>query len=516
MGSGAAHKLEPEEGPRAPVLTTKQSPHILNDAGPDDFGIVHLVAEYWPYARTGGLAEAARGIATHQAQSGFATSVFMPLYRTVRESHELEKVGPVFRVPVGPHIEEAQMYRARDGGKGPKVYFVDHAHYFDRGGLYAEGGRDYPDNHRRFAFLARAVLEALPAVESRTVVLHAHDWHTALAPVYLRTAYQGQDYYDRMAAIMSVHNAGYQGWFGPEILDEIGLPRDMFHWSRMEFFGMVNWLKGGLVHSDFVGTVSPTHAHELRTPAGGFGLHDAFIALGDRLTGVLNGIDDALWDPTRDPDIPQTYSRDELSGKVLCKRDLQEACGLRVEDRIPLVGMTARLAEQKGFDIILAENLLLELQDAQFIFLGEGEERYRKALAHFAAMAPDRIAVRFDFTERREHRLLAGADILMMPSLYEPCGLTQMRAQVYGALPVVRRVGGLSDTVEDQVTGFVFDDYNTSALRVALKRAFTAYHDPESWLAKMRTAMARDFGWNASAQRYLDMYQRALAAHRRR
>jgi starch synthase len=283
----------------------------------------------------------------------------------------------------------------------------------------------------------------------------------------------------------------------------------------MEFFGMLNWLKGGLVFADSVGTVSPTHAHELRTPAGGFGLHDAFIALGDRLVGVLNGIDEAIWDPSIDPDIPSHYSRDDLSGKDICKRDLQEACGLRVEPRVPLVGMTARLAEQKGFDIILAEELLLQL-DAQFIFLGEGEERYRNALARLAYLAPDRIAARFDFTEVREHRLLAGSDVLMMPSLYEPCGLTQLRAQVYGALPVVRRVGGLSDTVEDQVTGFVFDDYNTSSLRVALNRAFTAYQDRPSWEDKMRTAMARDFGWNASAQRYLEMYRGALATHKRR
>lgn len=516
MRSGAAERMEPHPGPRAVPDSIESKGRESAEVKADNFGIVHLVAEYWPYARTGGLAEAARGIATHQARSGIPTSVFLPLYRTIKEQHEIEKVGPVFQVPVGRSIEEAQLYRPRDAGLGPRVYFVDHEHYFDRQGLYAEGGRDYPDNHRRFAFLARAVLEALPNVEHRTVVLHAHDWHTSLAPVYLRTAYSGQEYYDQMAAILSVHNAGYQGWFGPEILDEVGLPRDMFHWSRMEFFGMVNWLKGALVHSDFVGTVSPTHAHELRTPTGGFGLHDAFIALGDRLVGILNGIDDEIWDPSVDPDIPRTYSKADLSGKEICKRDLQQACGIGAHPRMPLVGMTARLAEQKGFDIILAENLLLELQEAQFIFLGEGEARYRDALAHFAAQAPDRIAVRFDFTEVREHRLLAGADILMMPSLYEPCGLTQMRAQVYGALPVVRRVGGLSDTVEDQVTGFVFDDYNTSSLRVALNRAFTSYRDEEAWGEKMRNAMSRDFGWNLSAQKYLDMYRRALTAHRRR
>ncbi|MGI9628225.1 MAG: glycogen synthase [Longimicrobiales bacterium] len=483
------------------------------DADAMDYGVVHLVAEYWPYARTGGLAEAARGIATHQAMSGISTSVVMPLYRSIKQEYELEPVGAPFEVPLGPTPEWARLYRSATSAEGPTVYFVDHEHYYDRKGIYSEGGRDYPDNHRRFAFLARAALEALPKIEPRVVVLHSHDWHTSLAPVYLKTVYAGNPFYDQMATILSAHNAGYQGWFGPEILGEIGLPQELFHWSRMEFFGMVNWLKGGLVFADSVGTVSPTHAYELRTPAGGFGLHDAFIALGDRLVGILNGIDLGIWDPSTDPEIAANYDVEDLDGKKACKADLQEACGLSREPDVPLVGMTARLTEQKGFDIILADGLLDHL-DAQFVFLGEGEARYRNALSELSSRHPHRIATRFEFTEQREHRLLAGADILMMPSLYEPCGLTQMRAQVYGAIPVVRRVGGLSDTVDDQVTGFVFDDYQTAALRVVLNRAFDAYGDRDAWQTKMRTAMRRDFGWSASAERYLEVYRTALAAHR--
>lgn len=508
---------KPEGTPAAPETRDRRSRPALAttrepDVQPVNYGTVHLVAEYWPFARTGGLAEAARGIATHQANSGISTSVVLPLYRSIKAGYELEAVGPEFGVQLGKSVEPAQLYRPRPPISGPRVYFVDHPHFFDRDGIYSEDGRDYPDNHRRFAFLAKAALEALPEIENRPIVLHAHDWHTALAPVYLRTEYAGRDFYDRIAAILSVHNAGYQGWFGPEILDDIGLSEELYHWSRMEFFGKVNWLKGGLVYADSVGTVSPTHAHELRTAAGGFGLHDAFIALGDRLVGVLNGIDLELWNPATDPDIAQTYSREDMSGKKACKADLQRACGLEVRPDKPLVGMTARLTLQKGFDIILGDGLL-ENANAQFVFLGEGEARYRDALAALSSAMPHRIATRFEFTEQREHRLLAGSDILMMPSLYEPCGLTQMRAQVYGALPVVRRVGGLSDTVEDQVTGFVFDNYGTNELGVALNRAFTAYEDREPWAQKMQTAMARDFGWSRSAERYLEMYRVALAAH---
>jgi starch synthase len=237
------------------------------------------------------------------------------------------------------------------------------------------------------------------------------------------------------------------------------------------------------------------------------------MAMGDRLVGILNGIDQELWDPATDPFIVQTFCRNDLRGKVACKAALQAAAGLPVDPHVPLVGMTARLAKQKGFDLILGDGLLYRLEGAQFIFLGEGDPYYRNGLAEVASHVPDRVAAFFEFTEEQEHRLLAGADILLMPSQYEPCGLTQMRAQRYGALPVVRRVGGLSDTVQDQVTGFVFDDFTPRALEVALRRAFALYPDKEAWTDHVREAMSRDFGWELSAKRYLELYAAALEAH---
>ncbi len=478
--------------------------------------VVHLVAEYWPYARTGGLAEAVRGIAKYQAAhvATATTNVFMPLYRVVRSrASDLELCCEV-SVPLRGRVETCRILRKSVLSGGPVTYFVDHPGSFDREGIYGQGGQDYPDNHLRFALFARAVLEALPKlVPERHIVLHPHDWHTALAPVYLRTVYAGQPFYDAVACVLSVHNAGYQGVFGPEILPEIDLPPDLFHWSRMEWYGKLNWLKGGLTCADRVVTVSPTHAHELRTPAGGFGLHDSFIALGDHLVGILNGIDIGLWNPASDPEVIQPFSRDDPSGKRVCKAWLQELAGLSVNPDVPVVGMTARLARQKGFDLILDDGLLYRLDEAQFLFLGEGDPGYQRRLQEISDAVPRRIAVVFEFTEQREHRLLAGADILLMPSLYEPCGLTQMRAQRYGALPVVRRTGGLSDTVEDQETGFVFDDYSTSALETALRRAFATYRDPASWARHMCKAMSRDFGWDGSARKYLLLYEDALIEH---
>jgi starch synthase len=340
--------------------------------------------------------------------------------------------------------------------------------------------------------------------------LHAHDWHTALAPVYLRTLLADHPAYQSVAAVLSVHNAGFQGHFPRESLAAVGLPESLYDWRWLEWYDRVNWLKGGMAFADFVTTVSPTHAHELRTEAGGFGLHDAFIGLKDRFVGILNGIDPAVWDPDTDRHIARTYSGDELSGKPACKAALQRTYGLPEHPRTALLGMSARLVSQKGLDLILGGQAL-STANAQFVFLGSGEPRYQAALSEVAAAMPDRIVADFDFTDLREHQLLAGADVLLMPSLYEPCGLTQMRAQRYGALPLGRRVGGLADTIEDEETGFLFDEYAPAALDTTIRRALGLYEEREAWERHMRQAMARDFSWSCSVPRYLEVYHRALA-----
>lgn len=515
--------MPPKTRSRAPTDARARTTDEVTVAADDEeeglYGgihVVHLVAEYWPFARSGGLAEAVRGIASFQARSGVPTVVVMPLYRRVREITEaLAELGDPIQVPFIDGLETVQLWEhVDDEPGGPQVVFLDHPGLFDRDGLYGEDGRDYPDNHVRFGFFARAALEALPQLVEHPVVLHGHDWHTALAPVYLRTVLASDPWYSRIATVLSVHNAGYPGWFPAETRHELGLPEEVYHWSKMEHYGQLNWLKAGIAYSDFVGTVSPTHAHELRTPAGGFGLHDSFIALGDRLVGILNGIDLDIWDPETDPALVERFSADDLSGKVACKAELQRQVGLPVRDDVCLFGMTARLAEQKGFDLILGDGLLYRLPDAQFVFVGEGEARYRNGLAEAARDMPEKVAAYFDFTEHREHLLLGGADCLLMPSLYEPCGLTQMRAQRYGALPVVRRVGGLADTVDDQVTGFVFDEYSSEDLERAIRRALALFPDREAWQKHVREAMGRDFGWHRSADRYLEVYTEALAFHR--
>ena len=492
----------------APDAAPGSASPLKTDAG-TPLAVVHLSAEYYPYARTGGLAEAVSGLADYQRRAGIRVVVIMPLHRTVRDAApDLEPVGAPFPVQVGLRSEEARLYRVGGAASGPEVYFIEHLEYFNRAGLYGEGGIDYPDNARRFGFFCLAALLALPRIVLGPLVLHAHDWHTALAPLYLRTVLAREPLRTRALTVLSVHNPGYQGHFPAAVVPELGLPWTVYNWQQLEWYGQANLLKGGMAFSDAVVTVSPTQAAELRTPGGGFGLHGTFRALGNRLTGILNGIDQTVWTPDRDSQITATYAADRLEGKQRCKTALQRSFGLPQRRTVPLFGFTGRMVRQKGLDLILNATSLLAV-DAQFVFLGHGERRYGDALIALATAAPNRVGVQLAFTDRLEHQLMAGSDLFLMPSEYEPCGLTQMRAQRYGAPPVARRVGGLADTILDDETGFLFDGYTPADFEAAAFRALDHFTDPVRWRTMMRAAMARDFSWEGSAARYLDVYRRA-------
>lgn len=484
----------------------------LSDARGHAVTVVHLTAEYVPYARTGGLAEAVMGLASYQRRAGVRSVVVMPLHRTVRDfAPDLDPVGGPIMVQIGPRVEEGRLFRVagRHPPTQPEVFFVEHLDYFNRDGLYGEGGADYPDNHRRFAFFCRAALEALPRITGdEPVLIHAHDWHTALAPLYLRAVLAGTPL-ARATTVLSVHNPGYQGHFGPDVVPDLGLPWSVYNFHQLEWYGKANFLKGGIAFSDAVITVSPTHAEELKTPEGGFGLQEVFRSLGDRFVGIINGIDQTVWTPDRDRHITATYSAEDLDGKRRCKTALQRSFGLPQRRKVPLFGFSGRLAKQKGLDVILTAVELFAL-DAQFVFLGNGDRSYADALVTLARSAPDKVGVQLDFTDRLEHRVMAGADLLLMPSEYEPCGLTQMRALRYGAPPIARRVGGLADTISDGDTGFLFDGYDTSDFEAAAFRALELFQQPEAWRAMMQAGMRMDFSWQASAQRYLDVYRTAV------
>ena len=505
-----ATALHADGGPRRTPSVTDQGPSLRSRDG-RSVCVVHLVAELAPFARTGGLGEAVASLARYQSMAGITTSLVMPLYRLAEQNAgQLEQVGEEFVIEIAGRRETGRLLRQVGApSTEPKVYFIDNPYYFDRPGLYGADGSDYPDNARRYAFFARAALAILPRICEPPVLLHAHDWHTALAPVYLRTLHAGDPWYAGVSTVLTVHNAGYQGQFHAHTMPDVGLSWELFNMHQLEWHGWMNCLKGGLAFADAVTTVSPTHAYELRTPAGGFGLNGAFSALRDRFVGITNGIDQDKWNPETDPQIAYRFSRDDLRGKRRCRWALQNAFGLQRRAGVPIFAMTARLVSQKGLDLILGDPGYFAL-DAQFIFLGSGEPRYEAALTEIASRAPSRIAVELDFTEQREHWLLAGADMCLMPSQYEPCGLTQMRAQRYGTIPVARRVGGLADTIEDGLTGFLFSDYTAADFMAAAVRSLDQYTERAGWRRMMREAMTRDFGWARSEGAYRLVYRRVL------
>lgn len=473
---------------------------------------MHITAEYTPYARTGGLAEAVQGLADVQSKMGLPVFVIVPLYRTVRTvARNLEQVGPEIAVQVGPRREHVKFYRDADKTTGPTVIFVENEPYFDREGIYVEAGRDYADNPRRFALFARAAIEAISAVVNGPVLVHAHDWHASLALVYMRSYDDLRQRFRGTGAVLSVHNGGYQGHFGTGVINDLGIPPKTFNLHQLEWYGKVNFLKGGLAFCDYAVTVSPNHAEELRTPEGGFGLHAMFTHMGDRFQGITNGIDVEKWNPGTDKEIQANFTREDTSRKAECKAALQRTFGLPQRRDVPLIGMCGRLVKQKGFDIILASGAIRAL-DAQWVFLGQGEEKYKAVLRDFERTRPQHVSAEFNFTDKVEHRLIAGSDLLLMPSEYEPCGLTQMRAQRYGALVIGRRVGGITDTVQDDATGFLFDAFTPNAFDGAVGRALARFYDKEAWRPRMYEAMGRDFGWDSSANRYIQLYRRAIAS----
>lgn len=500
----------------APAEGVAARSYPLQTPGGQPVSIVHVVAELAPFARTGGLGEAVANLAKAQARAGLQVALIMPLYRQVREvvSDFVPASDPYF-VQVGPRAEyarlfESQALRDRAGAGVPRVYFVENEYYFGgREGIYGDARGDYGDNDRRWAFFALASLNALPKVTQAPVMMHCHDWHTALAPAYLRAYEVGNEFFRNTWTVITVHNAGFQGHFPPQSMGDVGLPWEFFNHHMFEWYGKMNMLKGGMACADAVTTVSPTHAHELRTAAGGFGLHDAFVAMREKFLGIVNGIDNADWNPATDKHIAYNYSRAKLSPKKQNKLALQRIFGLPERPGTPVIGMSARMVAQKGLDLILGSPRFLSL-DAQFIFLGQGEKRYVDILEELGALVPGRIGVQTDFTVEQEHRLLAGADMIVMPSQYEPCGLTQMRAQRYGTLPVARKVGGLADTIEDNVTGFLFDDYTQADFIAACARAIDHYRHPQVWTAMVKEAMGRDFGWEKSEVKYRELYRRAV------
>jgi len=475
--------------------------------------VVIIVSEAVPFAKTGGLADVAGALPKALAKTGVDVSLIMPYYKTVAHGGFGERrVGKV-SVQVGANKIPAVIYRAAIPETKADAFFIGYDPYYLRDGLYQEKGMDYADNAERFTLLSRGALEFLAAEGVKPDCFHLHDWQTGLVPVYIKDFYA--DAFAGAGTLFTIHNIGYQGNFDKKYFPITNLAWDRFVMRDVEFFGQFSFLKAGIVHARCINTVSERYAEEIQTPEFGFGMDGVLRERRSCLFGVLNGIDYHVWDPKTDPYLAAPYEMSELRGKAACKEALEAENGFKHDPRAPLVGMISRLADQKGFDI-LVDGIDEILQfPCRYVLLGTGDAKYHRLFDEVARRHPKKFAVHLTFDDAMAHRIYAGADMFLIPSQYEPCGLGQMIAMAYGTVPVVRATGGLADTVIDaddnprEGVGFTFERYTAPAMVEAIGRAIAAFNKPRRWRNVVRHAMGKDFSWSAAARRYAQLYQKA-------
>lgn len=484
--------------------------------------ILLATSEAVPFAKTGGLADVCGALPLELARLGHRTAVILPCYTHARKCGlPLDATGIVFSIPIGSKTVRGRLLRSNLPDSDVPVYLVEQDDYFDRPGLYGQDGKDYIDNCERYVFFCRAVVEAIRLVDLPVDVLHANDWQTGLIPAYLKIECRGVPGYEHVGTLFTIHNMAYQGQFWHWDMLLTGLDWKYFNWQQMEFFGHLNLMKTGLVFADALNTVSPRYAQEIQTPEFGCGLEGALAQRRDVLSGIINGVDYREWNPQTDPHLAKSYSVETVAaGKAECKLALQRQMGLTPAPRTPLVAFVGRLAEQKGIDLVATVMQNWADENVQWVLLGTGEPKYHQLFTQLSAQNPGRISARLEFSNALAHRIEAGADIFLMPSRYEPCGLNQLYSLRYGTPPVVRATGGLADTIVDATaatlaagtaTGFVVSEHTPQALSSALRRAFDCYAREGEWLRLVATGMKQNWSWRRSAQDYARLYERIAA-----
>jgi starch synthase len=478
--------------------------------------VLHVAAELYPWVKSGGLGDVAAALPPALNALGPDVRLLLPGFAGFLDA--FTGLTDVARLRTPYATERVRIALAGVPGSAPLTYLADHAGFYDRPGSPYAGpdGRDWPDNHRRFGLFGWVAAELARGADPgwRPDILHIHDWHAGLAPAYLAVRPPGPDH---VATVFTVHNLAYQGLFPAVLFPELALPPEFFAIDGVEFNGAVSFIKAGLFYADRLTTVSPTYAREIQTPAFGCGLEGLLRSRNDTVTGILNGVDPRVWDPRNDPILPQFYSaEDAASGKRAAKAALQQRLGVVDRQDLPLFGVVSRLTPQKGLDLLLACLPEIVADGRRVAILGSGDADLEQGFTAAAAAHHREIAVEIGYDEALSHLIIAGADAVLLPSRFEPCGLTQLYALRYGTLPIVHRVGGLADTVIDatavtladgSATGFAFDDESPAALMSAIRRASALFREPAMWLRMMRRAMAQDFSWTAAARRYLAVYR---------
>jgi starch synthase len=480
---------------------------------PGSLHVAFAASEVAPFVKTGGLADVASALPRALTALGHRVTVLLPRYGTI--ALPPGSFAGAVPVPVDGAHRSAGFYVSEQDAV--RLVFVDHAEFFDRPFPYGVGNHDYEDNRLRFAFFSRACLEFFRSRGERPDLFHAHDWQTGLLPVYAKALYAHDAVVGRMPVVFTIHNLAYQGNFPSDTLAVLGLPRHLGAPEALEFHGGVGYMKAGLAFSERLPTVSPTYAREIRTPEHGYGLDGVLRARADDLSGILNGVDYDEWDPRVDHFIARRYSAQRPAGKRACKAELLATFGLPAEPDLPLVAVVSRLVHQKGIDLVVGASEDLLRRPLRLVVLGTGEREVQDGFRRLAQRDPARFACRFAYDPVLAHKVEAGADMFLMPSRYEPCGLTQMYSLRYGAVPIVRATGGLRDTVEPwdaargEGTGFLFAHADGTGLVWALDRALEAWGDARGWRRLMRNGMTRDFSWRRSAEAYETVYRSAIA-----
>ncbi len=486
--------------------------------------ILFCSSEVVPFAKTGGLADVVGALPKKLRELGHEVVVFMPAYAAVHHVEQpITTTGIEFNIPLGAELVSGRLLRGQLPDSDAVIFFVENSDYFDRRQLYGENGQDYADNCERFVFFCRAVLESIRLLDWCPDLIHANDWQTGLIPALLKTEVEATPFYENIASLLTIHNLAYQGSFWHWDMLLTGIDWKHFNWKEMECFGRLNLLKTGIVFADAINTVSPTYALEIQTAEHGCGLDGVLRHRSNVLSGILNGIDDEEWDPAKDSMIVVNYDANSWqSGKLACKTALQRERGLKVDPAAPMIGIVGRLASQKGWSLIVeVMEKWLAKTEVQWVVLGTGQPEYHTSLSNLARQYPDKLGLELGFSNRLAHQIESAADLFLMPSQYEPCGLNQMYSLTYGTVPVVRATGGLADTVVDATeeaiqnrtaNGFCFENFVAEELDVALTRAVGMYLGyPEIWQQIVLTGMKQDWSWATSAKQYARLYEQTIA-----
>jgi starch synthase len=483
--------------------------------------ILLATPEAVPFAKTGGLADVAGALPKSLKVLGCEIKLVMPYYRMVKQSGlPLRYLGEEIEVPMGDEKLKADVYLGHLSEDIP-VYFIGREEFFDREYLYSTPRGDYFDNAERFIFFSRAVLNLCQHMEFSPDIIHHHEWQTGLIPAYLKSIYQSDPLFSHTAAVFTIHNIAYQGMFKKEKFRLTGLPEEMYNPEGIEFWERINFMKAGIVYADGINTVSQKYSEEIQTPEYGYGLEGILRKRRESLYGILNGVDYQDWDPSHDPYLIARYDLKDISGKRECKKDLLKEFHLPSSlENAPVFGMISRLADQKGFDLLMEILEQLFSLDMGFVLLGTGEQKYHDLFTQVAQKYPQKAGIRIAYDDRLAHKIEAGADFFLMPSKYEPCGLNQIYSLRYGTIPVVRATGGLDDTITQydpaskKGNGFKFTRYDAKEFLNTIRVAIGFYSQPHHWRELIRNAMTADFSWNRSAEAYLRLYQKALEKKR--